>query len=296
MRYVVPVNHSTTHAEISLWASQGVEEFYFGFMPKPWVKSYGWEICSNRRPYPELPHLTEISQVRKMIRWIHQSKARAVFAINEHIYPLALAQKIVNMVLIMEKEGADALLIADPALLMMVKASKVSLSVHASVGLGVQNVEAVEFFRNLGINRFVLPRKLRPDEIVSLLNATPQEVEFEIFLLGEWCFYNDQVCFSPHGYGKDAFCYRKKCQGAKGSHHPMLNEPYDYAWCGLCLAGMLRDYHDRLLFKIPVRSDVFKSPRVIDQILRMGNLSTMSRAELMKSMQCQQRYCAYEFA
>jgi hypothetical protein len=76
----------------------------------------------------------------------------------------------------------------------------------------------------------------------------------------------------------------------------MLNEPYDYAWCGLCLADVLSAYHDRILFKIPVRSDVFKAPKVIDQVLKMLASGTMSRVELIKMMQCQQRYCAYEFA
>ena len=40
-----------------------------------------------------LPHLTDIDQVREVIRWIHQSKAKAIFAINEHTYPLELGQK-----------------------------------------------------------------------------------------------------------------------------------------------------------------------------------------------------------
>ena len=197
------------------------------------------------------------------------------------------------MALLMEKEGADALLVADPAVLMMLRAAKVRLPVHASVGLGVQNVEAVAFFRNLGIYRFVLPRKIHPDEIVSLLRGTPKEVEYEIFLLGEWCFFNDQICFCSHGHGKDDFCYRKKCQGNQ-TPHPMLNN--NYAWCGLCLADVLSDYHDRILFKIPVRTDVFKASKVIEQVLKMLAFRKNVPGRIIKMMHCQQRNCAYEFA
>ena len=227
-----------------------------------------------------------------MIRWVHQSKAKAIFAINEHTYPLALAKKIVNMALLMEQEGADALLIADPAVLMMLRAAKIKLPVHASVGLGVQNVEAVTFFRNLGISRFVLPRKIHPDEIVSLLCGTPKEVEFEIFLLGEWCFYNDQICFCSHGHRKDDFCFRKKCQrhGTKDAV-PKNN----YASCGLCLAGVLSAYHERILFKIPVRTAVFKTSKAVEQVLKMLRSGKMSRTECIRMMRCQKRYCAYEF-
>ena len=295
MRYIVPVNHSTSRSEIVQWAAAGVEEFYYGFMPDTWVKKYGWEVCTNRRPYPTLPHLTNKKQLREMIQWIHLSKAKAIFAINEHTYPQDLARKIVEMAVFMQGEGADGLIVSDPSMVMLLGAAKVKIPLHASVGLGVQNVEAIEFFRKLGFNRFVLPRKLRPDEILSLLSATPKEVEFEIFLLGEWCFYNDQICFSSHGHGKDEFCHRKKCQGQTSSHS-MLNEPYDYAWCGLCLASVLRAYHDRILFKIPVRTDVFKSSKIIGQVLKMRGLETMTQSELIKMMGCQQRYCAYEFS
>ena len=52
----------------------------------------------------------------------------------------------------------------------------------------------------------------------------------------------------------------------------------------------------KILFKIPVRSDVFKASKVIEQVSRMFSSGTTSRAELIKMMLCQQRYCAYEFA
>lgn len=177
---------------------------------------------------------------------------------------------------------------------MMLRASPVKLPVHASIGLGVQNAQAVEFFRELGVRRFILPRKLRPDEILSLLESTPEEVEYEVFLLGEWCFYNDQTCFCAHGYGKDEFCRRKKCQGGQ-EKHPMLNEPYDYVWCGLCLMPMLKAYENRIIYKIPVRTDVFNGAQVLEQILNMHEKSTVSSEEMIRRMQCQRRYCAYEF-
>lgn len=291
MRYIVSVNNSTSQAQIVQWVSAGVEEFYFGYMPDQWVRKYGWEICANRRPYPGAPHLTDIGHLREVIRWIHQSKAKAILAINQHTYPLVLAKEIVKMALLMQQEGADALLIADPAVLMMLRAAKVRLPVHASVGLGVQNVEAVEFFRNLGIYRFVLPRKIHPDEIVSLLSRTPKKVEYEVFLLGEWCYFNDQTCFCSHGHGKQDFCYRKKYQGDQPPRSIPRN---NYVSCGLCLAYVLSDYYDRILFKIPGRTTVLKASTVM--ALKMLGEGTMSRAECIKMMKCQRRFCAYELA
>lgn len=295
MRYIVPVNHSTSQPEIAQWASARGAEFYFGYMPEKWVRRYGWEVCTNRRPYPTLPHLTDLKRVKAVIRWVHQANARVIVAINEHTYPLALAKEVVDMAALMEQEGVDALIVSDPALLLLLRAAKIKLPVHASIGLGVQNAQAVEFFGGMGIRRFILPRKLRPDEIRSLLDATPRDVECEIFLLGEWCFYNDQICFCPHGYGRDEFCHRKKCHGDLRPHS-MLNEPYDYAWCGLCLMPLLKEYEDRILFKIPLRTDVFNTSEVLKQVLRLQTLSTISREELIGMMQCQQRYCAYEFS
>jgi hypothetical protein len=30
---------------------EGIDEFFFGYIPERWLKNYGWSVCLNRRPF-----------------------------------------------------------------------------------------------------------------------------------------------------------------------------------------------------------------------------------------------------
>lgn len=297
-RFVTAINQDTSLKEIFYWVKKGIKEFYFGYMPDAWVNKYGWEVCTNRRPYPQRPHVTDLGTAKQIIQYVHGLGAKIYLAVNEHVYPAELAEEVLEFIEEFSAIGIDAVMLADVALLSQIRARGIDVAVHGSVGIGVYNSETVASFQRLGVRRFVLPRKLRVDEMVGIIEETElSAVEFEIFLLGEWCFYNDEYCFCPHGYAQAEFC-RSKVAAAEPAQarHALLAESYHYSWCGLCLPVVLRKYLPRLVFKIPVRSDVFNSKLVIEEVLRAYRGSGSTVRGLRAAMKCQGRYCAYEIS
>ena len=87
----------------------------------------------------------------------------------------------------------DALIMADPGLIMMVRERWPEMPVHLSVQANTTNYAAVRFWQRLGIERIILSRELSLDEVAEIRNACP-EMELEVFVHGALCIAYSGRC------------------------------------------------------------------------------------------------------
>jgi len=80
----------------------------------------------------------------------------------------------------------DALIMADPGLIMMVRERWPEVDVHLSVQANTTNYAAVRFWAAVGIKRVILSRELSLDEIEDIRQACP-DMELEVFVHGALC-------------------------------------------------------------------------------------------------------------
>jgi len=80
----------------------------------------------------------------------------------------------------------DALIMADPGLIMMVRERWPELDVHLSVQANTTNRAAVRFWQSVGIKRVILSRELSLDDVAEIRDACP-DVELELFVHGALC-------------------------------------------------------------------------------------------------------------
>ncbi len=80
----------------------------------------------------------------------------------------------------------DALIMADPGLIDMVREAWPEMPVHLSVQTNTVNYAAVRFWGKLGVRRVILSRELSLDEICEIRDACP-EMELEVFVHGALC-------------------------------------------------------------------------------------------------------------
>ncbi|ESQ13162.1 MAG TPA: U32 family peptidase [Chromatiaceae bacterium] len=102
----------------------------------------------------------------------------------------------------------DALIMADPGLILLVRERWPELSVHLSVQANTTNAAAVRFWHNQGISRVILSRELSLAEIAEIRLACP-EVELEVFVHGALCIAHSGRCLLS-GY----FNHRDANQGS----------------------------------------------------------------------------------
>ena len=102
----------------------------------------------------------------------------------------------------------DALIMADPGLIMMVKEKFPQQSIHLSVQANTINYATVNFWKSAGISRIILSRELSLDEVKEIRQKCP-DIELEVFVHGALCVAYSGRCLLS-GY----FNHRDPNQGA----------------------------------------------------------------------------------
>jgi len=100
--------------------------------------------------------------------------------------------------------GPDALIMADPGLIMLVREQWPEVPVHLSVQANTVNYAAVKFWQSLGLTRVILSRELSLDEVAEIRQQCP-EMELEVFVHGALCIaYSGRCLLSGYFNHRDA--------------------------------------------------------------------------------------------
>lgn len=102
----------------------------------------------------------------------------------------------------------DALIMADPGLIMLVRERWPETVIHLSVQANTVNYASVKFWQQLGLKRVILSRELSFDEIAEIRQQCP-DMELEVFVHGALCIAYSGRCLLS-GY----FNHRDPNQGS----------------------------------------------------------------------------------
>ena len=87
----------------------------------------------------------------------------------------------------------DALIMADPGLIMMMRETYPEMPIHLSVQANTVNYAAVKFWQKIGVERVILSRELSLDEIAEIRQQCP-DMEIEVFVHGALCIAYSGRC------------------------------------------------------------------------------------------------------
>jgi putative protease len=98
----------------------------------------------------------------------------------------------------------DALIMADPGLIAMVRERWPEVEIHLSVQANTVNYAAVKFWKSLGLSRVILSRELSLDEVEEIRQQCP-DMELEVFIHGALCIaYSGRCLLSGYFNHRDA--------------------------------------------------------------------------------------------
>jgi putative protease len=89
--------------------------------------------------------------------------------------------------------GPDALIMADPGLIMLAREAWPDMPIHLSVQANTVNYAAARFWQAVGIKRIILSRELSLDEIAEIRQQCP-DMELETFVHGALCIAYSGRC------------------------------------------------------------------------------------------------------
>ncbi len=87
----------------------------------------------------------------------------------------------------------DALIMADPGLIMMTREKWPEMPIHLSVQANTVNYATVKFWQSMGVERIILSRELSLDEIAEIRQQCP-DTELEVFVHGALCIAYSGRC------------------------------------------------------------------------------------------------------
>lgn len=105
----------------------------------------------------------------------------------------------------MQPEPCDALIISDPGMFALAKRVWPGVEIHISTQANNTNYETYLFWWQLGAKRVVSARELTLEELRSIREHIPEEMEIESFVHGAMCIsYSGRCLLSNYFTGRDA--------------------------------------------------------------------------------------------
>src|SRR5690606_12492131 len=129
---------------------------------------------------------------------IHRANARAYLTLNTLVFEseLPLLEPVLRRV---AEAGVDALIVQDPAVMLLARALCPELELHASTQMTLSSAEGLRFARTLGVTRAVVPRELSVAELERLSGQT--DMELEVFIHGALCMSWSGQCLTSEAWG-----------------------------------------------------------------------------------------------
>lgn len=88
--------------------------------------------------------------------------------------------------------GVTAIIVADPYIMSIAKELNLKLEVHVSTQLSTLNLKAIEFYRNMGMDRVVLGRETTYEDLKEIMEYSPVDIEY--FIHGAMCIHYSGRC------------------------------------------------------------------------------------------------------
>ena len=105
----------------------------------------------------------------------------------------------------LQAAGVDAAILADVGVLSLLKKHAPGVKAHISTQASIVNYETARAWHDLGASRVILARELSLEEIRTIRDKTPADLEIEAFVHGAMCVsYSGRCLLSNYMTGRDS--------------------------------------------------------------------------------------------
>lgn len=193
MRIVSPVDNL---AEALPLLAAGADELYGGFVPKGWSDRFSSLASVNQRTFAGA-QLEDAQELAAIVALCREQGRSFSLTLNAPYYTDAQLPFILEVVAEAVAAGIHGIILADPGLLRLLSRRYPQIEFHASTLAHLSNSSAIEFYRQLGVSRAILPRHLTIAEMAAIVAASPR-ICCDAFLLVGKCPNTEGLCTFHH--------------------------------------------------------------------------------------------------
>ena len=271
-------------------AAAGADEVFCGYVPVSWLEKYGNFTPLNRREVLlQGLQIDSMSDLKLLRRMAEDCGVAVSLTFNALYYLPEQLPLLCNLFGELKQIGLDRWILADPALMLHLKQNRIGGHIHLSGEAGCFSPDALAFFRRLGVERCIFPRKMTPEEMAACIASAP-ELEYEAFALNENCHFSGAHCLSLHCDELEALCrvpYRSVGPDCTAPDEPAsaAEDGFGASGCGLCALPRLRRAgvtHLKVVGRGSHIDWIERDVRMLSQALEMGDAAPEAlRRELL---------------
>ena len=142
-----------------------------------------------------------IEEMKEGVTFAHNLNKKVYVTVNIALHNKEI-KHLIDYLKQLETIQVDAIIVSDPAVIEIAK-QHTNLEIHLSTQQSTLNYEAIEFFKNLGVQRIVLGREATKEEIEEIIKKV--DIEIECFIHGAMCAsYSGRCVLSNFLTNRDA--------------------------------------------------------------------------------------------
>lgn len=233
--------------QLSLYASAGADEVFCGYVPESWETGTGRCVPLNRREVRYCPvQIGDRNELRILKLMSADLGIPVSLTFNSPFYTSDALPEVVQVMEQCLEDGFDTFIVADPALMMILKERDLLSSIHLQISgeAGEINREVLEFWRGFHPSRVIFHRKTGLSNIASLIRADrllhpDSPIEYEAFAMNENCHFNGAFCAGLHCDEFAHLCHLpwKMIPVSAGASFPSFCSPDPSYACDTGIAG-----------------------------------------------------------
>lgn len=180
----------------------GADEFFAGYVPYDWSRTYGTVIPLNRREvfttHVQLGAFSELEILGKMMKYYGKP---VHLTLNSLYYLPEQYPQITDLIRRCMILGFHSFIMADPALILYVRENGLDCDIHVSGEVGEENSRVLKTLEKWSPKRIIFHRKVPVADMKTMIRQLPLDsvaMEYEAFVLNELCQFNGAYCHSLH--------------------------------------------------------------------------------------------------
>lgn len=186
---------------VDWWAN----EFFTGYNPSYWYEKFWFEVSPNWR-FAEHEQITDFETLKQVTEEAHSHSIEIFANLNYWYYTDETFDLIKKMIEEFESIKIDWIICWNISILEYLKEINYKGKINVSTIMALYNKESIKFLlNNYKINKIILSREITLKEIEEIVDEFP-DVLFEVFWEGDFCRYNNWLCFAEHKYSNKDIC------------------------------------------------------------------------------------------
>jgi putative protease len=193
MKLISPIDKK---AETAALLDAGADELYGGYVPQLWQQRFGLLASINQRTFAGA-QIESYDDLREIVACCSDRGGEFALTLNAPFYSAAQQALLIDYVGEAVTAGVSSVILADLALLRILKREFPELLYHASTLAHLGNSAAIRFYQAQGVERIILPRHLSVAELAEICSQI-SDVACDAFLLVGKCPNTEGLCTFHH--------------------------------------------------------------------------------------------------